>query len=170
MSKYVLKNNPNEEVNLGDEITISARVPNGTLTIVRTIDKEYLEELIKDGIVVATETKRPSISIDSLVVHLASRIQWKPENVDKYLQNLYSISPISVFQILLKECAIVLDDRYEGHITDQDTLWVISSTTGEAVEVPVDPKAKMTNVALFRTREDAEFARNVFKRAIKELF
>lgn len=166
-----MKNNPNEEVSIGDTITLKFlhKDSHCRITITQTIDEQCLKYLIDNGIVIVANDNS-NITIDDVVKHLASRIKWKPENLDRYLSNLYSISPIATFQILLKEYAIMADKNYKDHISKVSRLWAISIVTGEVFEVTNDYKGKITNVALFRTREAAESARVVFKKAIEELF
>lgn len=168
MSKFVLKSNPKEEIKIGDTITIVADSPFGNLHVTTDVTDYVLKYLLDRGIIVAVQDL-PDITIDSLVRNLATRIEWKPENVDKYLENLYKINPISAFQVLLKECAYVLDNKYDGHITTSKELWAIDILTGEAFKLAAR-SGKLTNIALFRCREDAELARNVLAKAIKDLF
>lgn len=173
MVKYVLKNNQNQEVKIGDELTISTakKNPDFELIITRKVDEEFLQNLIDYGVIVKVDdTPTVTTTVDDVVAHMASRIGWKAENLDKYLSNLYNISPIATFQILLKEYAIMADRNYKDHISKASKLWAISALTGEVFEMTNDYKGKITNVALFRTEEAAESARVVFKKAIEELF
>lgn len=168
MKKFVLKGNPNEEIKLGDTITAKFNSPFGSYVMTTTVTEPILKNLILEGIIEIQESE-PVITVDYLVKHLAHRIGWKAENADKYLENLYKINPISVFQILLKECARVLDQNYKDHITNSEELWAISVVTGESFKLDTR-EGKLTNIALFRTKEDAEIARRVLGKAIKELF
>lgn len=168
MNKFVLKSNPKEEIKIGDRITIEAKSPFGSIHVTTDVTDYVLKYLLDRGIVVISQDL-PGITIDSLVRNLATRIEWKPENVDKYLENLYKINPMAAFQVLLKECAYVLDNKYEGHITTSKELWAIDALTGDAFMLETR-SGNLTNIALFRCREDAELARTVLAKAIKDLF
>ena len=168
MNKFVLKSNPKEEIKIGDRISIETKSPFGSIHVTTDVTDYVLKYLLDRGIVVKSQNL-PGITIDSLVRNLATRIEWKPENVDKYLENLYKIDPMAAFQVLLKECAYVLDNKYEGHITTSKELWAVDILTGKAFKL-VTRSENLTNIALFRCREDAEIARTVLAKAIKDLF
>lgn len=170
MKRFVLKSNPKEEVKIGDTITIVTKSPFGNLNITSNVTDFFFKYLIDNGVVVEIEDRATTnITIDSLVRNLATRIGWKAENVDKYLENLYRMNPMSAFQVLLKECAYMLDNKYDGHITSSKELWAIDTLTGEAFKLETRT-GNLTNIALFRSREDAEIARSVLAKAIKDLF
>ena len=86
------------------------------------------------------------------IKHLADRIHWNVENLRKYLSNLYTIYPAAVFSIMLREVAIVLDEKYDNHIENSKEIYVISSLNGEISKVKDLNKIKnFKNFAAFRT-------------------
>ena len=127
--------------------------------------EEVLEKAVKeDG---------THLDIDFYVKHLADRIGWKYENLLKYLDNLYKIYPTAVFQILLREVAIVLDQKYPDHIERSKEIWIISLATGEIGKVPENKRhliKNFRNFAAFRTLDDAMAAKHILKTPMKELF
>ena len=52
MSKFVLKNDSQQEVKIGDSITATRKTEFGTVTVTRTITEDVLKELIDSGIVI----------------------------------------------------------------------------------------------------------------------
>ena len=83
------------------------------------VNETTLPDLIKHGIIVAEGSDSDiDITIEGAVQHLANRIGWNKENLERYFSNLYKISPAAVFEIVLKEVAILLDKKYPNHISN----------------------------------------------------
>lgn len=172
MSKFVLKDNPQEEVRIGDSITIARKTNFGQLTITRTIDENVLQELIEHGIVIKVDDdpKEQAFDIMDLIEHLAKRVGWKIENLKKYMENLLIINPIAVYQILLKECAIMLDNNHKGHISEVKKVYAVSIIDGEIFEIDQSDGRNYTNIALFRTAREASIAKRALIMIEAEVF
>ena len=135
--------------------------------------KEVLEKAVKDGVLKVVEEGGTHLDIDFYVKHFADRIGWKYENLLKYLDNLYKIYPTAVFQILLREVAIVLDQKYPDHIERSKEIWTISLATGEIGKIPENKRhliRNFRNFAAFRTLDDVMAAKHILKVPMKELF
>lgn len=135
--------------------------------------EEVLEKAVKDGALIAVKEDGTHLDINFYVKHLADRIGWKYENLLKYLDNLYKIYPTAVFQILLREVAIVLDQKYPDHIERSKEIWIINLATGEIGKVPENKRhliKNFRNFAAFRTLDDAMAAKHILKVPMKELF
>lgn len=164
MSKFVFKGKPEEEIKIGDSISLRLKTPFGTVLTSRIIDESYLNLLVEQGIVIElpdTPEQEENMNMFHVIEHLANRMNWKFENLKKYLENLYTISPVAVYQVLLKECAIMIDNHYDEHITTAERLWAISIVDGEVFELDLSSTGNYTNVALFRTPEEAKLAKEV---------
>lgn len=161
MSKFVLKDNPQKEVKIGDSIIATRKTEYGRLTMTRTIDEDVLQELIEYGVVIKIDDnpKEQALDIMDLIEHLAKRVSWKTENLKKYMENLLTINPVAVYQTLLKECAIMLDENYEGHISEVKKVYAVSIIDGEIFEIDQSDGRNYTNVALFRTTQEAAIAK-----------
>lgn len=170
MSKFVLKSNPQEEVRIGDSITATCNTDFGQLKITRTIDEFVLQELVKQGVVVKTEDVEMTLDIMDLIQHLAKRVNWKTENLKKYMENLFTINPVAVYQTLLKECAIMLDKDYECHISEVKKVYAVSILDGEIFEIDQSDGKNYTNVALFRTTQEAAIAKRALMMVEAEIF
>lgn len=132
------------------------------------LTKENLKDFVDKGILVVEED---TLTIEKVVEHIANRIGWKPENVDKYLNNLYYISKTALFEILLKEISIILDKKYKGHIRECKVVWAFSKASGEVFKIEDTSKIKnFSTFAAFRTREDIYFALDILSNAVKELY
>lgn len=173
MSKFVLKGKPEEEIKLGDTMTIRFKTQFSILETVRVIDEKYLKDLIDDGIVIEVDNsadKESGMDIFHIIVHLAKRVGWKAENLKKYLENLYTISPVAVYQMLLKECAIMIDSHYKDHITASKRLWAVSIVDGQVFEVDLSNPGNYANIALFRTPTEARLAKEVLALIEEDIF
>ena len=172
MSKFVLKDNPQEEVRIGDSITATRKTEFGQLTITRTINEDVLQELVEHGVVIKVDEspKEQALDIMNVIEHLAKRVSWKTENLKKYMENLLTINPIAVYQTLLKECAIMLDNNHKDHISEVKKVYAVSIIDGEIFEIDQSDGRNYTNVALFRTAREACIAKRTLKMIEPEVF
>ena len=172
MSKFVLKNNPKEEVRIGDSITATRKTEYGQLTMTRTIDESILQELVEHGVVIKVDDspKEQVLDIMDLIEHLAKRVNWKTENLKKYMENLFTINPVAVYQTLLKEGAIILDSKHDGHISEIEKVYAVSILDGEIFEIEQVGCGNYTNVALFRNPSDAMIAKKALAVLETEIF
>lgn len=172
MSKFVLKDNPQEEVRIGDSITATRKTEYGQLTITRTIDEDVLQELIEHGVVIKVDDnpKEQTLDIMDLIEHLAKRVNWKTENLKKYMENLLTINPVAVYQTLLKEGAIMLDNNHKGHISEVKKVYAVNIIDGEIFEIDQSDGRNYTNVALFRTTREASIAKRALMMIEAEVF
>lgn len=172
MSKLILKET-GKEVKMGDRLIQVATmfgisIPVGEITVT----KKTLPGLIKQGVIVEEGAdKGVDFDIPAAVVHLAERIGWNSSNLDKYLDNLYRISPAAVFSVLLKEVAIMLDEKYPDHINKSKEVWVISTLDGEIKQIKELHKIKnFRNFAAFRSLDDALTAKKIMTPALQDLY
>lgn len=135
-------------------------------------NKTTLPDLIKRGIIVVEGSDSDiDITIEGAVQHLANRIGWNKENLEKYFNNLYKISPAAVFEIVLKEVAIMLDEKYSNHISSSKEIWVINKVNGRIQKLKDLSKIKsFKHFAAFRSLEDALAAKKVMAPALKDLY
>ena len=131
------------------------------------LTKENLKDFVDKGILVVEED---TLTIEKVVEHIANRIGWKPENVEKYLNNLYNISKSALFEILLKELAIMFDKKYKGHISECKEVWVFSRVTGTVDKISTCNVKNFKNFSAFRTYEDISLAMRILSKAVKELY
>lgn len=172
MSKFVFKAKQDEEIKIGDSITMRLKTDFGIIETARTVTKEFLKELVDAGVVIEKDDSNAEseMNIFHVICHLAERINWKPENLKKYLENLYVINPVAVYQTLLKEIAIMIDSHYDNHITAAKRLYAIDALNGEVFELELPNTGNLTNVALFRTYTEAKLAKKVLTLIEADIF
>ena len=172
MNKLKLKKT-GKEVKMGERLIKVVNLCGIPIPIAQVeINKTTLPDLIKHGIVVAEGSDSGiDITIEGAVQHLANRIGWNKENLEKYFNNLYKISPAAVFEIVLKEVAILLDEKYPSHISNSKEIWVINKVNGEIQKLKDMSKIKsFQHFAAFRSLEDALVAKRVMAPVLKNLY
>lgn len=172
MNKLKLKQT-GKEVKMGEKLIKVVELFGIPVSVAEIdVNETTLPDLIKQGIVVAEGSDSDiNITIEGAVQHLANRIGWNRENLEKYFNNLYKISPAAVFEIVLKEVAILLDEKYPDHISNSKEIWVIDKVNGEIQKLKDLSKIKsFQHFAAFRSLEDALVAKRVMAPALKDLY
>lgn len=161
-----------EEVEIGKILTFGMDSSYGFMPFYTvTVCEKSIPFLIEEGVIKEVEDEEPQVDSNFYLEHLAKRIYWNVDNLRKYLGNLYTIYPTAVFSILLREVAIVLDEKYDNHIENSKEIYVISCLSGEISKVKDLNKIKnFKNFAAFRTLEDAILAKKILEEPMKQLF
>ena len=172
MNKLKLKKT-GKEVKIGEKLIKVVNLCGIPIPIAQIeINKTTLPDLIKHGIIVAEVSDSDiDITIEGAVQHLANRIGWNKENLERYFSNLYKISPAAVFEIILKEVAILLDKKYPNHISNSKEIWVINKVNGEIQKLKDMSKIKsFQHFAAFRSLEDALVAKKIMAPTLQDLY
>lgn len=179
MEKIYLTNG--KEVQIGDTLTKVSKVKDpffGKGTIVQhiVVTKDILPELLKAGIVATTkpaksvvETEVP-MELEYYIQKIAERLGWKIEKVYNYLNSVDAILPAAAFSMVLREIAIELDKKYEGHIEKSPEIYVISRLDGRITKVNKAHIKNYRNFAAFRSVSDAKIACSIVRDILKEMF
>ena len=168
MKEFVTKDG--SKVKEGDKLVNAVATPFGVIPIgIITLDENSIPKLVEEGVL--TEVPTVTLSAPYCVEHLAKRIKWNVENLVKYFDNLYKIYPAAVFSIVLRELAIIMDEKYPDHINKSKEIWTISTINGEIGRIKnLDKIKNFRNFAAFRTLEDAMEAKKIMKEALADLF
>lgn len=172
MNKLKLKET-GKEVKMGEKLIKVVELFGIPVPIAQIeINETTLPDLIKHSVIVAEGSDSDiDITIEGAVQHLANRIGWNKENLERYFNNLYKISPAAVFEIVLKEVAILLDKKYPNHINNSKEIWVINKVNGEIQKLKDMSKIKsFQHFAAFRSLEDAKIACRITRDILKEMF
>lgn len=162
-----------KEVKMGEKLIKTVDLFGFPIPIeVIEVNKSTLVDLIKSGIIVEECTDDTSdITIENVVKHLANRIGWDIKNLEKYFDNLYKISPVALFEIILKEVAVILDAKYPDHISNSKEIWIINKVNGKIQKLKDLSKIKnFKHFAAFRSLEDAITAKKVMAPALEDLY
>lgn len=175
MKKFVFAKS-GSEVKMGDRVAIGMESAYGLIPFYTIIVSEKtIPSLIEEGIIKEVEEKveEEGTHIDPYfyIEHLAKRIHWNKDNLQKYLANLYTIYPAAVLSIMLREIAIVMDEKYKNHIENSKEIYVISTLSGEITKIKdLDRIKNFKNFAAFRTLDDALAAKHIFRDPMKQMF
>lgn len=161
-----------KEVEMGKKVVFGMDSAYGFMPFYTVIVcEESVPFLIEEGVIKEVEEEGTHVDPNFYIEHLAKRIHWNVDNLKKYLGNLYTIYPAAVFSILLKEIALVLDEKYHNYIENSKEIYCISSLNGEVTKVKDLNKIKnFNNFAAFRTLDDALAAKHILKGLSDVLF
>ena len=184
MKKYFLNNG--EEIKFGD--IINATKDEGYKTTIMTciFDKDsidFLKELgiiIEKGIEEKTTKKQENSDkelismvsyLDYVLDYVANRIGASRVEAVKYLYSLEKINPLAVLTVYLKRISYRLNKKYDNTpIRELPKIYIISVYDGKVKAIcPKDIK-NLKNFAWFRSKEDAEFARQCVINLIEKMF
>lgn len=136
------------------------------------VTEHTYKSLVKEGIL----TTEYDIEIDyntlrnTVISRMATRYKWDEKRLIRILQTLDSVHPAASIQMITKEIAMMLDEKYPGHISNANELYVISLADGNIYPVKREHIKSFRNIALFRTVEDAEYARQILDKKLTNLF
>ena len=184
MKKYFLNNG--EEIKFGD--IINATKDEGYKTTIMTciFDKDSIDFLKELGIVIEKgieekTTKKQENSdkelismvsyLDYVLDYVANRIGASRVEAVKYLYSLEKINPLAVLTVYLKRISYRLNKKYDNTpIRELPKIYIISVYDGKVKAIcPKDIK-NLKNFAWFRSKEDAEFARQCVINLIEKMF
>ena len=184
MKKYFLNNG--EEIKFGD--IINATKDEGYKTTIMTciFDEDSIDFLKELGIVIEKgieekTTKKQENSdkelismmsyLDYVLDYVANRIGASRVEAVKYLYSLEKINPLAVLTVYLKRISYRLNKKYDNTpIRELPKIYIISVYDGKVKAIcPKDIK-NLKNFAWFRSKEDAEFARQCVINLIEKMF
>ena len=184
MKKYFLNNG--EEIKFGDIINATKDEGYKTTIITCIFDKDSIDFLKELGIVIEKgieekTTKKQENSdkelismvsyLDYVLDYVANRIGASRVEAVKYLYSLEKINPLAVLTVYLKRISYRLNKKYDNTpIRELPKIYIISVYDGKVKSIcPKDIK-NLKNFAWFRSKEDAEFARQCVINLIEKMF
>ena len=187
MKKYFLNNG--EEIKFGDIVNAVKNEGWKKTTITCTFDKDSIDFLKELGILIEEDVKEEDTKKqDSLkeesanIVSYTNYINYVFDYVANilgvsktkailYLDSLERVNPSAVLTIYLKRIAYKLNKKYDKTpIRNLPKIYIISVYDGKVKAIcPKDIK-NLKHFAWFRSREDAEFARQCIINLIERMF
>jgi hypothetical protein len=155
-----------KEVKFGEVVTFEKKEPLYEWKIKVTLDPHIAEDLIEGGLIKIEEEIDFSDVIDSLV----ERYNISHDYFDIIVSWLEKSNVGALLNIYLREVAMMLDDKYEDHISKSEKLFVVDSTNGVIKEIPKDNIITYNTFAAFRTYEDALLACKALKPVFKGIY
>ena len=184
MKKYFLNNG--EEIKFGDIINATKDEGYKTTIITCIFDEDSIDFLKELGIVIEKDieektTKKQENSdrelvsmvsyLDYVLDYVANRIGASRVEAVEYLYSLEKINPLAVLTVYLKRISYRLNKKYNNTpIRELPKIYIISVYDGKVKAIcPKDIK-NLKNFAWFRSKEDAEFARQCVINLIEKMF
>lgn len=158
-----------EEVTYGDTIKEESHNGNIHSIYIVTLAEDTVPPLLNTGIL-STKKLDDSLTISDIIDRIATRMGWKTNKVRNYLYGISNIMPMAAFNVLAREIATMLDEKYPNHINECEKVYVISSLDGVIREVPRAHIKNYRNFAAFRTIDDARIACKVLRGPLKSMF
>lgn len=170
----------NEEIAFGDVIVFDETFTHeyfGTVTSTMevTLTEQNLQHFIDDDIVyTVAEPEDNEVDYNTIrstvFKRMAKRYDWDDNRLIRILKAIDSVHPSASVQMILKEIAILLDEKYPGYIGKSDELYVISMGDGNIYPINKANIKSFRNIAVFRTVGDAELAKNILGDKLTNLF
>lgn len=160
MSKYIFKST-GEEIKLGEAFLCYF-----TKDVIEGFKKLGLVKEIKEKPVPEIHTSARWY-IDKLKKRLGIEEHQDFVDIIKVLNK--GIAPY-FFPALLKEVALELDQKYDGHISSCKEIYTVSLTDGKIYKQDATKIKYFKFISAFRTREDAEFALTVLQPLVTSMF
>ena len=158
MKMYLKKTN--EEITFGDVIKISEVFKHdyfGTVTsIIEVPLTEYnLQHFIDDGIVYTVNDTTIDYDIirGNVISRMAKRYGWDEKRLTRILNTIDAVHSSASVQMVLKEVALMLDEKYPGYIGKSEEMYVISMGDGNIYPINKEHIKNIENYK--RTLEDA---------------
>lgn len=167
----------NEEITFGDVIVFDETFTHeyfGTITstVEITLTEQNLQHFIDDNIVYTVNDTIVDYDIirGNVISRMAKRYGWDEKRLTRILNILDAVHPSASVQMVLKEIALMLDEKYPGYIGKSEELYVISMGDGNIYPINKDNIKNFRNIAVFRTVGDAELAKNILGDKLTNLF
>lgn len=167
----------NEEITFGDVIVFDETFTHeyfGTVTSTMevTLTEHNLQHFIDDGIVYTVNDTTVDYDIirGNVISRMAKRYGWDEKRLTRILNTLDAVHPSASVQMVLKEVALMLDEKYPGYIGKSEEMYVISMGDGNIYPINKNNIKNFRNIAVFRTVGDAELAKNILGDKLTNLF
>lgn len=187
MKKYFLNNG--EEIKFGDIVTAVKNEDWKRTTITCTFDKDSIDFLKELGILIEEDVKEEDTKkqdnykeesanivsytnyINYVFDYVANILGVSKTKAILYLDSLERVNPSAVLTIYLKRIAYKLNKKYDKTpIRNLPKIYIISVYDGKVKAIcPKDIK-NLKHFAWFRSKEDAEFARQCVINLIEKMF
>lgn len=135
------------------------------------LTKENLQYFIDAGVLYTEKENNHYNEIrNTVLTRMAKRYEWDENRLTRILKVLDGVHPSASVHMVLKEIAIMLDEKYPGHISRCEDLYIISLGDGNIYPMKRDSIKSFRNIAVFRTKEDAEIAKKILGHKLTDLF
>lgn len=162
------------ELNKPFNILIPVGDRNITVTIM-TSEVSHLEKLAETGFITREQKKvdpEENLLKEELVKALMRKLPegTEEEHLDTLMQIYEELNPAAFFQMLLKELAVIMDRKYEDHISKCQDIHLFDLLKGRILHVPVDKTMNFRTFSAFRTKEDIRKALHLLQPLLRRIY
>ena len=154
--RYIFKKS-GSAINIGDKINV------GRISVI--VSETNIPLLIRYNIIEEVKLK-----INDYAKRITDKLKLDSSIGNLFLASLTVVNPGVVFSLLLKEIAIEIDNRYEGHISKSSEIYCVSVLNGKIKKINKDNIHTYEHFAAFRTKEDALEAIRILKVLYQDMF
>lgn len=119
-----------------------------------SLSKEMVNTLVKGGFLVYNAPK-PKLTLAYLISKLAERMSLSDVETLKTVRSIYHQYCPAAISLLLRTAAIELDKKYEDHISNCKTVFVVNTENGFIERRLASEIKSYRTIAAFRTEADA---------------
>lgn len=139
------------------------------------LKKIIIENIKKGSFSNKKDDDKPDDNYEHLVAYALERIAANlgydnPFELADLFDTMMESYPSTCIHIMLREIAIIIDERYKDNIRSCDEYYVLSSNLGRITKISKDRIKSFKAVALFRTLEDAREACKALKVPLKFVY
>jgi hypothetical protein len=163
MKKYFIKNSK-EEIRVGGELhAMFQKDKSSTRIEIHTdkVDLDLIEKIAAMGFLDVVEIKAVNNKPSFYIKRCADRLNMNVEEFNALLTKLKAVYPNTVFQLLLREIALEMDNTHQGNIRSVEPLYIVNSINGNIVKTKLsneDRKRDFIPCSLFRSEDEAKLA------------
>ena len=154
--RYIFKKS-GSAINIGDKINF------GRISVI--VSETNIPLLIRYNII-----EEAKLNINDYAKRITDKLKLDSAIGNLFLGSLTIVNPGVVFSLLLKEIAIEIDNRYEGHISKSSEIYCVSVLNGEIKKINKNNIHTYKHFAAFRTKEDALEAIHILKILYQDMF
>ena len=189
MKKYFLNNG--EEIKFGDIVNAVKNEGWKKTTITCTFDKDSIDFLKELGILIEKDTKEECTKeegikkqenpnkelvdiipyLDYIFDYISNKLGISRIEAIAYLDSLEKINPSAALTVYLKRISHKLNKNYDNTpIRELSEIYIISAYDGKVTAICPKHIKNLRHFAWFRTKKDAEFARECVINLIEKMF
>lgn len=147
---------------------------NITVTIM-TSEISHLEKLAETGFISVESRKTDSREAElkqELIKALLKKLPdgTEKEHLDTLMEIYAELNPTAFFQMLLKELAVIMDRKYEDHISKCQDIYLFDLLRGKILHVPVTKSMNFRTFSAFRTKEEIREALHLLKHLLRRIY
>ena len=169
MSKKICLVGDNTEIKIGDKITLTREIGASKFAFSSVIDEDIMKQLISEGIAIEIDDT-PEVDMLEINDRLSKKLHTSMSSTNAFIGSIMQLNPSAGLNIILREIALKLDEKYPDHISNAKEIYILSLLDGRLHKINCGQIKNYRNFAAFRTEEDARTACRAVRHILKVMF